>query len=436
MVSGGWLVASPPKAEKGNLVRTVRTISLIALAFVLTAPPALAQRVQFATPVSQQDAAAATPTAPPPSSVYVQPSPAPTYTTPSTAPGPVVSSPVPSPVYAPSATYGPAPVVAPGAAQAPGGAWDPYATPCNTPTPLLQQDPYLPAVAVPVSVATMQKFLQHVDFDYHWFAGNNGQTRHEELGINDLELSATFAFPMFKNAATPLLITPGFAVHYWNGPLSVPPPMPPPDLPPRTYDAYLDMAWNPQINQWLGAELDVRVGVYSDFTNVTTEAIRLPSKGVFVLSLSPSIKLKGGVAYLDRNVVKIWPVGGICWTPSPDIYFNILFPDPKIGKRLTTWGSTEWWLYVSGDYGGGKWQIKRENGLNPNPYVPNTNGMLDTFDYNDIRVALGLEFKTPGQFRGMFEVGGAFSREVIYQSYLPHAYYPNNTVFMRAGMSY
>jgi hypothetical protein len=36
----------------------------------------------------------------------------------------------------------------------------------------------------------------------------------------------------------------------------------------------------------------------------------------------------------------------------------------------------------------------------------------------------------------MFEVGGAFSREVIYQSYLPHAYYPNNTVFVRAGLAY
>jgi hypothetical protein len=430
-------------------VKTARTIAIVALLWTSVALSALAQRMQFATPVTQNAAA----TAAPPSSVYVQPSATAPYAPPPLTPGPVVSSPAVvgspavvqpapaaapvSPIYAPPSTYGPVPSIPPGTAiQPPNASWDPYATPCNTPSPLLQQDPCLPAMAAPVSVATMQKFVQHIDFDYHWFAGNNGQTRHEELGINDLELSVTFAIPIFKNAATPLLITPGFAVHYWNGPLSLPPPTPPPDLPPRTYDAYLDASWNPQINQWLGAELDVRVGVYSDFTDVTTKAIRLPSKGVFVLSLSPSVKLKGGVWYLDRNVVKLWPAGGICWTPNPDIYFDILFPNPKIGKRLTTWGSTDWWLYASGDYGGGKWQIKRENGLNPNPYVPNTNGMLDTFDYNDIRVAVGLEFKTPGQFRGMFEVGGAFSRGVIYESYLPHAYYPNNTVFVRAGMSY
>ena len=33
------------------------------------------------------------------------------------------------------------------------------------------------------------------------------------------------------------------------------------------------------------------------------------------------------VPYLD---------GGICWSPNPNVYFNVLFPNPKIGRRLTT----------------------------------------------------------------------------------------------------
>ena len=257
--------------------------------------------------------------------------------------------------------------------------------------------------------------------------------RHEELGINDVELSATFAFPMFYNSQTPLLVTPGFAVHYWEGPgVGAAAPTPPPDLPPRTYDAYLDFAWNPQMTTWLGGELDVRIGVYSDFTDVTTEAVRFTGKGMAVLTFSPSVKVKAGVWYLDRNVVKLLPAGGICWTPNPDVYFDILFPNPKIGKRLTTWGNTDWWIYVSGDYGGGKWQITPQR----TPYHRSDLRFLDTFDYNDIRVAVGLEFNTLRQLHGMFEVGGAFSREVIYESYLPHAYYPNNTVFIRAGLAY
>ena len=279
-----------------------------------------------------------------------------------------------------------------------------------------------------ISGAMMQKFLQHIDLDYHYFAGSNGLNRHEELGINDVDLSATFAFPIFRNAATPLLIRPGFAVHFWDGPLSIPPPEPTADLPPRTYDAYLDASWNPQINNMVGAELDFRIGAYSDFNNTTTKAVRFPCKGMFVLALSPSLKLKAGVWYLDRDVIKILPAGGLCWTPNPDVYFNILFPNPKIAKRLTTWGSTDWWIYADGDYGGGSWQITRKSGA--------MDGKTDTFDYNDIRVGVGLEFKTVRQFTGMFEVGGAFSREVVYRSYQPHAYYPNNTVYIRAGMSF
>ena len=274
-------------------------------------------------------------------------------------------------------------------------------------------------------MAAVQKFVQHVDLDYHWFVGHG----EHELGINDADLSVTFALPIFYNSQTPLLITPGFAIHYWEGPVSELPA--PADLPPQTYDAYLDAAWNPQLTPWFGGELDVRYGVYSDFNRVANDALRLTGKGMAVLTFSPSIKVKAGVWYLNRNVVKILPAGGICWTPNPDIYFDILFPNPKIGKRLTTWGNTEWWLYVSGDYGGGKWAIKRGSGLGVAE-----DDQPDTFDYNDIRVAVGLEFNTLRQLHGMFEVGGAFSRELVYQSTLPPAFYPNNTVFLRAGLAY
>lgn len=310
-----------------------------------------------------------------------------------------------------------------GPIQQPPANFDPYATPGTTPSPLMSQDPYLQGVPA-ISIGAMQKFLQHVDLDYHWFAGHGVQ----ELGINDVELSATFALPMFFNSQTPLLITPGFAVHYWNGPVSMAPPPPPADLPPRTYDAYLDAAWNPQVTEFFGGELDVRYGMYSDFNDFDSDSLRLTAKGMAVIKLFPSFKLKAGVWYINRNAIKILPAGGICWTPNPNVYFDILFPNPKIGKRLTTWGNTEWWLYASGDYGGGKWAIKRQNEF----IIP----FDDTFDYNDIRLAVGLEFKTLRQLHGMFEVGGAFSRELVYQSGLPHAFYPHNTVFLRAGLSY
>lgn len=319
--------------------------------------------------------------------------------------------------------------------QPPPANWDPYATPGTTPSALLPQDPYFQSAGPPMSMAAMQRVVQHIDLDYHWFAGHNGQTHHTELGINDIELSVTCAFPIFHNSQTPLLITPGFAVHYWEGPLSLLPAPPDfiatADLPPRTYDAYLDAAWNPQLNAWFGGELNFRIGTYSDFMQVKDILIRYTGKGMAVLTFSPSVKIKAGVWYLDRNQIKLLPAGGICWTPNPDIYFNILFPDPKIGKRLTTWGNTDWWIYASGEYGGGRWGIERNSGIGAV-----TDGTLTSFDYNDIRVALGLEFNTLRQLHGMFEVGGAFDREVVYQDQSPPTYRPNATVFARAGLAY
>ena len=313
----------------------------------------------------------------------------------------------------------------------PPAAWDPYATPCpsSTPSPLLPQDPYFQYGQPAVPAMAMTKAVQEVRLDYHWFAGHGVG----ELGINDVEINAKFAIPFLYNSETPLLITPGFAVHYWEGPVSViPGPPPPADLPARTYDAYLDAAWNPQLLPWLGAELSFRAGLYDDFQRkVTTDTIRLTGTGFGVVSLSPNVKVKAGVMYLDRNYIKLLPSGGIVWTPNPDVYFNILFPNPKVARRLLNYGNIEWWGYFSGDYGGGAWHITRASTA-----APAIAGNYDDFDYNDIRIAAGLEFKTYRNFSGLFEVGGAFSRELRYRSLLPATYYPTNTVFLRGGLAY
>jgi hypothetical protein len=286
---------------------------------------------------------------------------------------------------------------------------------------LLQQDPYFQYGQPAVPAMAMTKALQEIRLDYHWFAGHGVQ----ELGINDIELNAKFAIPFLRNAETPLLITPGFAVHYWEGPVTVPPADA--SLPPRTYDAYLDTAWNPQLLTWLGGELSFRVGLYDDFVRkITTDSLRFTGTGLGVVSLSPNLKVKAGVMYLDRNDIKLLPTGGVVWTPNPDWYFNILFPNPKIGRRLINYGTAEWWLYFTGDYGGGAWHITQRN--------PDTH--YDDFDYNDIRLAVGLEFKTYRNLNGWFEVGGAFSRELVYRDLVPPTYYPNNTVFLRAGLAF
>jgi hypothetical protein len=444
--SGGWAAA-------------------VAVWVALVSEPVLAQRVQFSSPLAPggSTGAAATPTsqgpttfAPPAGSATVSPPPttyvappgpvpgaapsgAPAYTYPGPAAGPAGPPPFPgaAPAFSapPSSPYsGPGPIYVPpapgamldGTIQAPAATWDPYGTPSHGSQPLFQQDPYFQSgqgYGPGYAMAAAQRVLQRIEFNYLFMPGN----AQRELGINDLELSATFALPLFYNTQTPLLITPGFAIHYWDGPKTFAPFFA--DLPPRTFDTYLEAAWNPQFSPWLGAELAIRIGIYSDFTRITAESIRFPAKGMIVMALTPSFKLKAGVWYLDRVRVKLLPAGGFIWTPHDDIRFEILFPDPKIAKRLAVWYNTEWWAFLRGEYGGGSWTVKRA----PVSLVP---GIIDQFDYNDIRVALGLEWTRVNGLSGIVEAGLAFERELRYASGVPRTFFLNSTVFVHAGIAY
>lgn len=283
------------------------------------------------------------------------------------------------------------------------------------------------------TVSSMMRVLQEVDLEYVWMP----QVDDAGLGVQEVITTATFAVPCLGNQQTPLLITPGFGLHIFDGPVSIPPFAPSPfsaDLPGQTYDAFLDAAWNPQLSPVLGAELGVRVGVYSDFEEVREESIRITGRGLVSLSCSPSFQVKAGILYVDRIRVELLPAGGVIWTPvsNPDLRFEILFPNPRLAMRFTTYRNTDWWAYLRGEYGGGSWTIER-------PIV--VGGVLigeygDRFDYNDIRIALGVEWDRYGVSRGHFEVGVAFDRELVYEHPLTPTFEPDPTVFLGAGVAF
>jgi hypothetical protein len=342
-------------------------------------------------------------------------------------------APAPAPLV-----YGQPPVATlNGGIQPPPPTWDPYGTPgaaapALVPAPIVPpQDPYVVAPGQYLypsytadAFARMYRALQEVRFDYHYFPRNSDSG----LGINDAELSATFTVPLLYSPQTPLLLTPGFAAHFWDGPSASGTPSA--DMPPETYDAYLDAAWNPILNNWLSTELDFRIGVYSDFKKFEEDSLRYTAKAMAVMGYAPEVRIKAGVWYLDRVRVKMLPAGGIVWTPNPDTRIDLLFPNPKYTQRLATVGCTDWWWYFSGDYGGGTWTIKRSTGA--------VAGELDQVDYNDIRIALGLDFKrlSGSGLNGLMEVGYAFDRELVYRGGNPSTYSPNGTVFLRAGLAY
>jgi hypothetical protein len=418
----------------------------------LLAAPVPAQRVQFPTPA--QPVQATSPYAAPPNP-YAAP---PTYAAPATAP-PTLASPYPAtPFGAPATTATPFPTYAPPAVGPP-PAFDPYAVGGSvapppppvmpyTYTPPPAGAPYAPPPAplaptpspfqyqpAPYDITTSgegywsktQRFLQELSFEYTFLYGR--VSNPNEFGMNRAEISSTFAFPMFYNIETPLLVTPGFAVDWLQGPLSGPPiaGMPPtaggPDLPPQLYDAYLDLAWYPQYNEWLGAELGFRTGVYSDFDNVNSDSLRFMGRAAGSIAASPNMNVILGAVYLDRVDIKILPVAGIYYRPTPDWDMYLVFPNPKVRKFLAAVGNTKWYGYAAGEYGGGSWTVARQT-------------TDDRIDYNDIRVIGGLEWETQTQIRGHVEVGYVFDREIIFVSGDPPSFTPNDTIMLRAGVDF
>ncbi|QDS99022.1 hypothetical protein HG15A2_23110 [Adhaeretor mobilis] len=270
------------------------------------------------------------------------------------------------------------------------------------------------------SVARLQRFLQQISFEHTWLVGEHAA---QELEINRTELSATFGIPIFYNPDTPLLVTPGFAFNWLEGPVDANTPSA--DLPPRIYDAYLDTAWLPRLTDWLSLDLGFRTGVWTDFEEVNSESVRYLGRGLGVLSFSPQFELLAGVWYIDRNDIKLLPAGGVHWRPNSEWDAYLVFPNPKIRKRFVNVGSSQWWYYFAGQYGGGRWTIQRAD------------GSPDDIDINDIRVIFGFEWETQTQARGHIEVGYVFDREILYaQTMAPARYGLDDTIMVRAGVDF
>jgi hypothetical protein len=217
-----------------------------------------------------------------------------------------------------------------------------------------------------------------------------------------------------------LLITPGFNTHFFNGPDSMPGETI--DLPARVYDAYLGAAWRPQFSPRFGADLAVSAGVYTDFQVVNWDSLRVLGRALGVFTLSPQWKFEAGIVYLDRLSVKLLPAGGVIWTPNPDVKFDIVFPYPKLAQRLTTFGNTDVWGYVAGEYGGGQWSVVHNNGVE------------DVVNYNDLRIMAGLEWFGLNRWRGNVEVGYVFDRHILYRS--GPEYSPGSTMMFRGALAF
>lgn len=253
------------------------------------------------------------------------------------------------------------------------------------------------------------------------YGGNNGR----DLEMHELELATTLNYPNFLYTGQPLQVSPGFIIHWLRGPVTDAAAGRTADLPPRVYSAYVDFAAISDTTKLIGAEGNFRVGVYSDFSTLTVDSVRFTGTGLGWYRVSPSVILKGGVKYLDRNDVKILPAFGVFWTPNPDVNLELYFPKPKLSQRFTTLGNTDVWGYIGGEYGGGSWTVQRLGGAS------------DQVDINDLRVYIGAETKGENALlHGFAEIGYVFDRELIYKRNPQDNLKLRDTFMLRGGAIY
>lgn len=257
----------------------------------------------------------------------------------------------------------------------------------------------------------------------------HGNKAHNDVSINDTDLAIAMLWPNFGFSNQPIYILPSFSLHQWAGPRPDLNPANNADLPSKAYSAFIDAGWQSDPNLILGAELGVRVGMFSSFESLSIKGLRIQGRGIGRIRLTPQSTLKLGVMYLDRNRVKILPAGGILWQPNPATRLDLFFPEPKLSSFLTTLGTMDTWWYVAGYYGGGNWRIKR------------TDGSKDNVDINDIRIVLGIEWGRNDMMRdgrriGFLEGGYVFDRELYYKARPADNLRLQDTFVIRAGFGY
>ncbi|TWT67600.1 hypothetical protein Pla123a_41560 [Posidoniimonas polymericola] len=355
------------------------------------------------------------------------------YSTPGVGLPPASTPYTAAPPVSPYAPYGGAPAYPPAPA-APYGATPYGATPYGTVPPYPAASPS-DAGASPFAweqgtygfetadggTLEFQKFLQELSFEHTYLYGDHS---FDALELHRFEMSSTVALPLAGNIKSPLLITPGFAFNWFEGPVTVPTMTSSgADLPPRVYDAYLDLAWYPPPSPMFGAELGVRTGVWTDFQEVNSDSVRVLGRGLAKVRVSPTLELLVGAVYLDRLRVKLLPAGGFHLRPNDVWDLYMVFPNPKIRRRLAPYGTVDWVWFVAGEYGGGSWTVQRLTGP-------------DRVDYNDVRVSTGFEWENQRQVSGHFEIGVVFDRELIYQSDDPYRFAPDTTIMLRGGVDF
>ena len=265
----------------------------------------------------------------------------------------------------------------------------------------------------PETYEAIRRFREATSFSYtHLPRGN----RDNGFGMDEIDLRMQLAIPcrFVPNAGQPgfFYVAPGGSLVWWNGPSGEQVP----EMSPNGFGSFLDFGVQPRFNESIRLNAWGRVGIFSDFKRVTSNAWRYQGRLEGIVTASPQMEFHLGVIYYGRARVKLLPTAGVVWMPDENWVLRMVFPNPRIERRLWTGVHADWWAYAHMEYGGNSWHINRAE-----------RELSGSTDYNDIRLGMGIEFMAQRRIGGFFEFGGSFDREIYFggrrQASLPSALY-------------
>jgi hypothetical protein len=255
-------------------------------------------------------------------------------------------------------------------------------------------------------------FFQRLGVTATWLPAGSGA---DGLGITELDSYCMVAVPM-PTREWPLAISPTFNTRFLDWPNSS-------NLPPQVYETFLDLLWLPRLSpRWTGI-VSVAPSLYTDFEVSTSEAFRWTGRGLLRFDWIPDdLQLLFGVLYLGRQDVRILPAGGLIWTPTADQRYELIFPRPKLARRILKAPEFEDWLFLGAEFGG-------------NSYVYDDAGDPNILTLLDYRIYLGLERKRDGGAGYHLEIGYVFSRTAQFSNGMPQIDSPA-TAMLRCGFTF
>lgn len=211
----------------------------------------------------------------------------------------------------------------------------------------------------------------------------------------------------------------GHGFHFLNGPVRS-------DLPSKLFDLSWGLAWNRDLTDGWSASLAAKVGLYTDFEDSVRDGWRFPAHAVVFHDWNETVQGALGVNFLDRQNLPALPVVGLIFRPDERLRLEAIFPEPRIAWRVHAEESSEHWLSLSGQIGGGEWAIERAN-----------TDLADVVTYNDYSVVLGFHGYTPRAptTGSVFEIGYTFARDLEYRSNVGN-FEPGETLFFRLSHGY